>query len=258
MSVSNTDGIQAEFHLDFASPLLFTAIHNGHELRKEVKQNCALSEIERLREEDPHTAFFTEIGQNCIILQTSRFEVDLNRRREKAIYLQPEDCWGLIPRSAPPDQDYLDKSLAEYDLFYQGVGLILDELIRLFDQIIIYDIHSYNHHRKGIDAPFDDPALNPEIILGTSNMSDKWFPKIEEMRDQIMNYDWYGKSLDCRINVKFTGGHFAQWIHQEYKEKACVISIEFKKIFMNEWTGVVDYQLMNELRNVLKTTIKIW
>jgi N-formylglutamate deformylase len=258
MKNNESNGIQAEFHLDFASPMIFTAIHNGHELREEVKLNCAIADDDRLREEDPHTSFFTEIGTNRIILHTSRFEVDLNRRRDRAIYLQPEDCWGLVPRLSPPNQESIDQSLDEYDIFYRRVGGIIDEMIRTYGKVIVYDIHSYNHQREGINALPDDPLLNPEIILGTSNMSVSWIPKVELMKEKIQSYDWFGRSLDCRLNVKFTGGNFSQWIHHQYKDNACVISIELKKIFMNEWSGIIDHTLMSELRTVLATTLSIW
>jgi N-formylglutamate deformylase len=251
-------GIQAEYHLAFDYPLICTAIHNGHELREEVKLNCAINDEDRLREEDPHTSFFTEISNNRIILHTSRFEVDLNRRREKAVYQVPEDCWNLVPMLSPQGREFIDRSLEEYDTFYRRASIIIDEMIRTFGKVIIYDIHSYNHQRQGINSPYDDPSLNPEIILGTSNMSVNWFPKIELMQEKIQSYNWYGRNLDCRLNVKFTGGHFAQWIHHQYKDNACVVSIEFKKIFMNEWTGVVDHALISELRTVLATTFSIW
>jgi N-formylglutamate deformylase len=258
MKEIDTQGIQAEFHFDFSAPLICTAIHAGHELREEVKLNCAISEEDRLREEDPYTQYFTEIGMNRIILHTSRFEVDLNRKRDKAVYLQPEDCWGLNPRINPPDYDCIERSLAEYDTFYRRVGTMLDEMIKTFGKVIVYDIHSYNHQREGMNFPVDDPSNNPDIILGTSNMSLIWMPKIEQMQNRIQNCSWFDRSLDCRINVKFTGGNFAQWIHHQYNENVCVISIEFKKIFMNEWTGIVNHSFMGELRTALATTLSIW
>lgn len=255
--IADKPGIRADFSFDYSSPLIFTAIHNGHELREDVKLNCALSEEDRLREEDPHTSFYVQLGTNRIILHTSRFEVDLNRRRDKAVYLQPEDCWGLKPR-IHPDQESLELSLSEYDAFYRRAAQFIEETIHTYGKVIIYDIHSYNHRRNGLNTPYDDPELNPEIILGTSNMSQVWMPKIKQMQNKISAYDWYGRKLDCRMNVKFTGGHFSQWIHHHYAEKACVVSIEFKKIFMNEWTGTVDWKLLQELRTVLATTLSIW
>ena len=38
-----------------SQPIIVSAIHDGHELREELKQLCALDDISRLREEDPFT-----------------------------------------------------------------------------------------------------------------------------------------------------------------------------------------------------------
>jgi len=77
------------------SPLVATAIHDGHNLREELADLIALEEQERLREEDPFTGVWTAVAETRLIAQRSRFEMDLNRPREKAVYLTPEDCWGL-------------------------------------------------------------------------------------------------------------------------------------------------------------------
>ena len=76
-------------------PLVATAIHNGHLLRDEIEELTALSDVERLREEDPFTGDWTTIANVQIVMQNSRFEVDLNRPRDKAVYIDPEDAWGL-------------------------------------------------------------------------------------------------------------------------------------------------------------------
>ncbi|MCD4831428.1 MAG: N-formylglutamate amidohydrolase [Anaerohalosphaeraceae bacterium] len=73
-------------------PLIAFALHSGHKLRDEVTQFSALDDQERLREEDPYTDNWTSIVPSRIIAKRSRFEVDLNRTREKAVYLSPEDA----------------------------------------------------------------------------------------------------------------------------------------------------------------------
>ena len=37
--------------------------------------------------------------------------------------------------------------------------------------------------------------------------------------------------------MKFFGGQLARWIHENYSSSVCVLAIEVKKFFMNEWTG---------------------
>ena len=87
------------------SPLVATAIHAGHALRDEVTKLMALDEAGRLREEDPFTDQWTTVADTRLIGLQSRFEVDLNRPRAKAVYLQPEDAWGLHVWQTPPPAD---------------------------------------------------------------------------------------------------------------------------------------------------------
>ena len=68
-------------------PVVAAAIHDGHRVREEVSKILALTDAERLREEDPFTAIWTEVAETRIIGLQSRFEVDLNRPREKAVYI---------------------------------------------------------------------------------------------------------------------------------------------------------------------------
>src|SRR5680860_1001536 len=69
------------------SPILGTAIHNGHEVQRSVEKNIALNEEERLREEDPFTEFIIRDVPNRIIFHRSRFAVDLNRARDEPVCL---------------------------------------------------------------------------------------------------------------------------------------------------------------------------
>src|SRR5689334_21156460 len=86
--------VPAEF-TEGSSALLVTAIHAGSAMRSSLQALCALDAAQRLREEDPFTDRWTRISDNRIVGLRSRFEVDLNRPREKAVYRVPADCWGL-------------------------------------------------------------------------------------------------------------------------------------------------------------------
>ena len=75
--------------------LVATAIHAGHDLRREVEREIALTESARLREEDPYTDSIIEPAALQVVANRSRFEVDLNRERDDAVYCDPNDAWGL-------------------------------------------------------------------------------------------------------------------------------------------------------------------
>ena len=58
-------------------------------------------------------------------------------------------------------------------------------------------------------------------------------------------------------NIKFQGGQFARWIHQQYPQNACVLSIEIKKFFMDEWTGMGDPVQIQALKSALASTLPV-
>ena len=110
------------------SPLVATAIHAGHEVREEVGSLLALSEEERLREEDPFTDSWTHLSDTWVKGLRSRFEVDLNRPREKAVYLTEEDAWGLKTWTNGLPTEIANRSLAEYDAFYAEMRSLMKDL----------------------------------------------------------------------------------------------------------------------------------
>ncbi len=247
----------AEFDFKYKSPIVCTAIHNGHDISLEVLKNLAVTEDIRLMEEDPYTERFTEFSSNTIIGRASRFEVDLNRSIEKCIYQKPEDAWGIQTRKESPSDLTISQSLKKYREFYSSAKSHFAKLEKKFGRFFVYDIHSYNHNRMGSEADFDDPKLNPEIIIGTNNMPEKWFPLVDEIQHKLTSFDYFGRSLDARINVKFPGGHFSRWIHNNFPDSACCIAIEFKKIWMNEWTGDVYEDKLNKLIEALNSTFTL-
>jgi N-formylglutamate deformylase len=219
------------------SPVVVTAIHDGHRIRNELNGLFFLSEAERLREEDPFTGIWTGFSENRIIAHHSRFEVDLNRPREKSVYQLPEDAWGLKVWKDRLSPEILQRSLEIYDEFYLEAARYFDELFIQNRELVVYDIHSYNHRREGKELEAD-PFENPEINLGTQHMDpEKWRPIVEALTKSFRDFDYEGRSLDVRENIKFKGGYFGKWLFERYGKAICPISIEFKKIFMDEHTG---------------------
>ena len=239
-----------------AGPLIATAIHDGHLLREEVVELMDLKEEERLREEDPFTGKWTDLGYTRIIGLRSRFEVDLNRPREKAVYLKPEDAWGLKVYDIEPPAEMVSRSLAEYDAFYEELHQIFSEIENEFGYFVVFDLHSYNHLREGSDGPPADPDQNPEVNIGTGTMDrSKWAPLVDRFISDLRNYNYNNRKLEVRENVKFKGGQLSKWTHQTFPDTGCSLSIEFKKFFMDEWTGKPDHQQVEEIRLALQSTI---
>jgi N-formylglutamate deformylase len=238
---------------ELEAPLIATAIHAGHEVRPEVAEWLALDEAERLREEDPFTERWTVVAPLRIIGTASRFEVDLNRPREKAVYRTPEQAWGLRVWREPLPEAVLERSLQRYDAFYAEMRRLLDEAERRFGRFVVLDLHSYNHRRGGPAAPPADAAGNPEVIVGTSNMQRaRWAPLVDRFSAAVAAFEYPTGRLDVRENVKFSGGHLAQWIHANYPTSGCALAIEFKKFFMDEWTGEPYEEHLDAIGGVLE------
>jgi len=229
-----------------------TAIHDGHELRSEVAAAIALTEAERLREEDPFTGLLTEAAGTTVVVNRSRFEVDLNRPRDKAVYRTPEDAWGLKVWSGALSPDLISRSLSEYDSFYGQMERMLLDVERRHGRFVVLDLHSYNHRRGGPDSLCAPAAGNPEVNVGTGTMNRRrWSLLVDRFLTDLGTHDFQGRHLDVRENVKFRGGHFAGWVHERFPASACALAIEFKKFFMDEWTGEPDTRQLAAMRAAL-------
>ena len=237
---------------DTQTPIMATAIHHGHALRPELADKMYITEADRLREEDPYTGLFCEVVDCRVVAEKSRFEVDLNRPREKAVYRAPKDAWGLRVWHESPSDKMITDSLDYYDSFYGEVEEACRDLITRFGKIVVLDIHSYNHRRLGPEAEPADPHKNPEVNLGVGSVNlELWGDMLDDFEELFAKQYINGEPLDVRRNVNFTGGNFVRWLHRTFPNDVCGIAIEFKKTFMNEWTGELDNAYLSELRLAL-------
>ena len=236
--------------------IVAVALHDGHLMRSDLLSLAGIDEATRLREEDPYTGAWVDIADTGIVATRSRFEVDLNRPREKAVYLEPSDAWGLPVWKHALPQDDIDASLAEYDAFYSMLLERLKEIERKHGRFFIYDFHSYNHRRDRADAPPADPDKNPEINIGTGTMDRQfWAPVVDGLIGDLRSCEYLGRHLDVRENIKFQGGGFPAFIHRHFPQTGCAVAIEFKKFWMNEWTGVCDSTASSAIRAALASTV---
>ena len=234
-------------------PVVATAIHDGHAVRAEALRAMALGDEERLREEDPFTGQAIVDVPTHLIANRSRFEVDLNRDRENAVYRTPEQCWGLQLWHEEPDDSLVDGGLAIHDAYYAQLAAVLDGVAERHPRFVLLDVHSYNHRRDGPDGAPTDPIEAPDINIGTFSMPrQEWSflldPLIEAMRD----FDFNGRKLDVRENIAFQGkGEQTRFVHDRYPAVGCAIALEFKKFFMDEWTGQPDQAELAAMRGFI-------
>ncbi len=241
------------------SPLIGTAIHDGHLLRGDLAARMKLDAAGRLREEDPFTAaFICDLG-NRLVVHRSRFEVDLNRPRDGAVYLSPEQAWGLDIWADPPGEAALKGLLGQHDGYYALLKAVLSDIERAHGRFVLLDMHSYNHRRAGPDAPPTEQADAPDINIGTFSMDRAfWAPVVDAFMAALRAQPFAGRRLDVRENVAFAGkGEQTRFVHAHFPRSGCAIAVEFKKIFMDEWTGEPDRAAIAALRAAVRASLPV-
>lgn len=238
-------------------PVIATAIHDGHAIRNSLLPWLASEETDRRREEDPLTGLLTSVGDVRIRVRSSRFEVDLNRPRDKAISADPADTWDMRVWKDSLPQSEIDRSLQTWDAWYTMMRTLLDATIARWGCALLIDLHSYNHRRDGADGDSADQSENPDIELGVTTLDpQRWGKVAQQFADELKRHPLGEQTLDVRENVRFpTGGHFPEWVYAQYGDKVCTISPEYKKIFMDEWSGEVDIAAIETLREGLEAAV---
>ncbi|OJG00083.1 N-formylglutamate amidohydrolase [Pararhizobium antarcticum] len=241
-----------------ASPVVATAIHNGHNVRADLLPLMALADAERLREEDPFTEFTIRDVRNRIVFHRSRFEVDLNRSRDGAVYLRPEQAWGLNVWRQAPAADLVEASLRVHDDYYTMLTSYLRGIERSYGRFVLLDIHSYNHHRDGPDALPTDSGAAPEINIGTSSIDRARWGVVDAFMEKLASFEFRGRRMDVRENIAFQGkGEQTRFIHDMFPKTGCAIAVEFKKFFMDEWTGAPDVEALEAMRAMIASTVPV-
>ncbi len=266
-------------------PVVATAIHAGHEVRPDLRASMNLDGATRRREEDPGTdriahslrglsptgpwtwapprqpparlppRIMASLLPATVKARRSRFEVDLNRSRDQAVYRTPEQAWGLEVWRRRLDPEQIRESQALHDAFYRDLEGLLGRLWSDTGRFVVLDVHSYCHRRGGPDAAPDCPTANPEINVGTASIEhERWRPLVERfIRD--LRHGVPERTLDVRENVKFGGGFFPRWINHRFGERGCALALEIKKIYVDEWSGAYDQANLRLLQQALAHTL---
>lgn len=228
-------------------PYVCAAVHDGHQFRKELWGNCLHTEYERWFEEDPCTKEFIKSHPIVIAGCDSRFEYDLNRDPENAVF---ETAWGKQLWETPLPEKQKEKSLAKHANFYKVVHALIKKLEEKFTAAIVYDIHSYNWVRWDREVPV--------INLGTTNIDNNRFETfVENWRSSLAQLELPRiEETTSKVNDTFYGnGYFLKYITQNFKN-TLVLATEFKKIYCDELTGVIYPEVVSAIEKQLRDKVK--
>lgn len=222
------------------------AVHDGHQFRRALWDNCLHSEYDRWYEEDPETK--NMIASHPIVIAgcDSRFEYDLNRTPEEAVF---ETAWGKQLWKKPLEDVEIKKSKAKHANFYKVVHALITKLEELHGTCIVYDMHSYNWQRWDREVP----TWN----LGTINIDNKRFGDLVELWRKdlaaiILPHDIPQTSA---INNTFYGnGYFLKYITNNF-DNTLVLATEIAKIYCEEYEQVIYPEVVSAVENQLRTLV---
>jgi len=228
-------------------PYVCGAVHDGHQFRRELWDNCIHTEYDRWFEEDPCTKEFVKTHPIVIAGCDSRFEYDLNRDPDNAIY---EDAWGKKLWKTPLPLDQHQKSLQKHTTFYSVVEALIQKLEEKFGAVVVYDMHSYNWRRWDREVPV--------INLGTANIDNNRFGNFaESWRASLSQLELpHGLVSTSKINDTFQGnGYFLKFITQKFKN-TLVLATEFKKVYCDELQQVIFPEVVSAIEEQLREKIQ--
>jgi hypothetical protein len=245
----------AEFHFLKPSWYAGIAIHAGSNVRDEILTAMKISRTDRYREEDPYTECFIRNFPIRIIARDSRFEYDLNRDRDEAIYTIPEMAWGLDVWNQPLTSEEIDRSITKYDEFHKLMDIVTAYLLKQNRYGVIFDFHSYNYQREEkVSWHIDE---NPVINIGTEPVNRDLFGEvIDNLLFSLSGLSISGHPISVGENVIFKGGGLSNRLSSAYYDQLLFLAIEFKKIFMDEWSGRLFEETIEQLADAFCMGVK--
>ncbi|PCE63814.1 N-formylglutamate amidohydrolase [Sediminicola luteus] len=234
--------------IDDYVPFVCAAVHDGHQFRESLLGYCLHSDYERWYEEDPHTKQMVSSHPIVIAGCDSRFEYDLNRPPETAIY---EDAWGKKLWKSPLPESERSLSLEKHTAFYQVVGALMKKLEQLYPQVLVFDMHSYNWKRW--------ERMVPVWNIGTANIDQARFGKTAEQWRSFLEGMELPESImvDAKINDTFQGnGYFLKYITKNHPN-SLVLATEIAKVYCDELDGSVYQNVVCAVELALKRLIPL-
>ena len=223
------------------------AVHDGHQFRKELWEHCVHTEYERWYEEDPATKEMVKSHPIVIAGMDSRFEYDLNRVPDSAVY---DDAWGKKLWNLSLPTEMKERSLAKHYNFYKVVHALISKLEEKFGVCIVYDMHSYNWKRWEREVP----TWN----LGTSNVDQERFGDCIESWRAILEATPFPKGIPrtSKINDTFQGnGYFLKFITQNFSN-TLVLATEIAKVYCDELDQIMYPEVVDAVEVYLRKVLK--
>ncbi len=243
-----SDDYSFKLKIDEYGPYMCGAVHDGHQFRSSLWDNCIHTEYERWYEEDPCTHEMVKSHPIVITGCDSRFEYDLNRPPDTAIF---DTAWGKDLWRNPLSVDEKNLSLSKHNAFYEVVHALVQQLEKIHGKLIVFDMHSYNWRRWDREVPTWNLGTENIDNGRYANIVDSWSGKLSQMKlpgDIPQSSD---------INDVFQGnGHFLKYITNQF-DNTLVLATEISKVYCDELSGIIYPEVVRSVGEHLKDLIPL-
>jgi N-formylglutamate amidohydrolase len=243
---ANIAGGAFRIKVDQYQPSICTALHAGHRLRKNLSRVCALTETQRLYEEDPYTDAMIAPFPITLIGQDSRYEYDLNRALQGCVYTC---AWDKQVWSTPLTKKQRERSRQKYLQFYRVLNVLIVELEQLFGGFILFDVHSYNYKRIARETPV--------FNVGTERIDmQRWGKTVQHFTKKLSETRLAHGQASTAQNDVFNGlGYLTEYVNAS-STQGFALPVEVKKIYMDEESGGLSVALFEDVSAGLKAAIE--
>jgi len=239
-------------------PIILSIPHCGTEFPEEVKEDYIPEQMESVDDTDWFLQdlynFAPALGITTVYAKYSRWVIDLNRDPESApLYTDGRIITGLTSTTdflgdpiynegKEPSQIEVERRLLEYYWpYYKQVQSFLDERIKKFGKVILWDAHSIREM-----VPTIRREAFPEMILGDNDekSADKKFIDIT-----LKNLE---SGYKVSHNTPFKGGHITRYFGNPSKNIHGLQLERNKNLYMDDSERNFDEARANKMRIVLK------
>lgn len=241
-----------------AVPVIISIPHCGTEIPDELKDHYIEKQLNNLDDTDWFLQdlydFAPSMGITMIHAKYSRWVIDLNRDPKSApLYDDGRIITGLAPTSdflgeplykpgKEPDQDEIDRRLENYYWpYYKQVRELLDERIRQFGKVLLWDAHSIREF-----VPTIRETVFPEMILGDNDE--------KSAAKQFIDITLTNLSAVYEVNHNdpFKGGHITRYFGDPIEHVHALQLERCKVLYMDDTERDFDAERAEKMQVVLQ------
>ena len=232
--------------IDEYAPIVCVALHNGHNIRPELKKSFLLSNNEQLFEENPYTDELISSFPIQLMGNDSRFEYDLNRAKALSTHYKASSKKTVWDKPFNAKQRAI--SHAKHRSFYNVLKALISVVEKRFTNAIIFDIHAFNYKNFTHDLA--------TFSIGSEQIDvERWGSVVSHFEKQLNRITLPNIEVRATKNEVFHGrGYLTTHINTHF-DNTLVLPTEVKKVFMNESSGDVYPLVLEELKIEFKNAV---